>query len=150
MHTRLQLALPVWSRFQLARWRWCSVYWLLMPAADRLVRRLVAPCKDGVVLDSILLLILGLFVFQLKEKGHASPKATCFVKASGWDKCRGSCVVKTPLTSIFYIFQNLQIFQNSFLLTYLFTWHISAVTNSLREKSIRDNQYPGCHYYGLG
>ena len=48
-----------------------SVYRLLMPAVNRLVRRLVASFKDGVVLDAILLLILVLFVFQLKEKDRA-------------------------------------------------------------------------------
>ena len=53
-----------------------SIYQPLIPAVDRLVGRLVASFKDGVVLDAILLLILGLFLFQLKEKGRASAKAT--------------------------------------------------------------------------
>ena len=43
-----------------------SVYRLMIPAMDRLVRRLVDSFKDGVILDAILLLILLLFVFQLE------------------------------------------------------------------------------------
>ena len=53
-----------------------SIYQLLIPPVDRLLRRLVASFKHGVVLDAILLLILALSVFQLKEKGSPSPKAT--------------------------------------------------------------------------
>ena len=53
-----------------------SVYRLFITAADRLVERLVASFKDGVVLDAILLLTLLLFAFQLKEKGPTSSKAT--------------------------------------------------------------------------
>ena len=53
-----------------------SVYRLLIPGVERLVRRLVTSFKDGVALDAILLLILLIFIFQLKEKGRGSPKAT--------------------------------------------------------------------------
>lgn len=53
-----------------------SLYRLLISAVDRFFRRLLTSFKDGVVLDATLLLILLLLVFQLKEKGRASPKET--------------------------------------------------------------------------
>lgn len=53
-----------------------SLYRLSVSAVDRFFRRLLTSFKDGVVLDATILLILPLFVFQLKEKGRTSPKAT--------------------------------------------------------------------------
>ena len=48
-----------------------SGYWLLIPAVNRLVQQLVASFKEA-----ILLLIVLLSIFQLKEKSCASPNAT--------------------------------------------------------------------------
>ena len=43
---------------------------------DRLFQRLVEWFKDGMDVDTVLLLVLLLFIFQLKKIGPVNPKAT--------------------------------------------------------------------------
>ena len=46
-------------------------------------------------------------------------KSYCFVKALGWDKCDGSCVVNTSLTSIFVYVKTGKYFKTNFYIIWI-------------------------------